>query len=280
MPSQNHSANLQELQVRKKFSILIIPNSGGRTRTYTISKLTFQVLLGIFICILASAVWLIFEYATFCQKTVKIKTLKQENQELRNKYRKLQLFEQEFSDFKHRIFKIANLLGVQKFPSPTHQIDASFSPKDSFPNLMSLISPEETSTPDENISQSLAPSICPVKGFITQKFSHTHKGIDFAAKLGSPVFSTMNGVVQFVGWDDTLGNIIEISNQNGFKTVYAHLEKITAVKDINVKCGDLIGFVGSTGKSSAPHLHYEIWLNDIPQDPEKYILEGNQGIVK
>ena len=118
------------------------------------------------------------------------------------------------------------------------------------------------------------PCIYPVDGFISRQFSSEHPAIDFAAKFGAEIVSTMDGKVEHTGWDDTFGYIARITNDNGYTTVYGHLTKIKTEQGKEIKCGDLIGFVGSTGKSSAPHLHYEVLLNGNPQDPENFLSKG------
>jgi len=260
--------------VRKKFSIIIIPGTGDKTRTYTISQFGVRLLMGVFICILVGTGWLIFEYGNIIEKSLKINALKRENQEMHEKYDKLELFAQEFDEFKHRTNKIANLLGVSQEPNhstPT-KVTVSFSPTLSSSRISPSNNLSEDIIPKKKEEQSSVPSIHPVKGWITQKFSSEHSGIDFAADLGTPVFSTMDGTVKFVGWDDILGNIVKITNKEGFKTVYGHLSRVTTVEGVQVKTGGLIGFVGSTGKSSAPHLHYEVWLNGVLQNPEHYLI--------
>lgn len=257
--------------MHKKFSILIISESGVRIRDYTISHLSARILLGVFICMLGGAVWLIFEYGNIMQKSLKIRALKQENQEMRQKYNKLQQFENEFNEFKHRLLKIASALDVQQI-SAIRPTKISFTPKDSFPNLASIVNyKEEGSRTMVSERRGEVPSIYPVKGWITQKFSSSHPAVDFAGEYGDSVVSTMNGNVESVTEDPRLGKVIEITNEKGFKTVYGHLTRTIVGEGIKVKCGDLIGFVGSTGESSAPHLHYEVKFNGIPHDPERYL---------
>ncbi len=267
--------------MHKKFSIIIIPDSGGRTRTYTISRFGARVLIGIFICIIGGTGWLIFEYGNIVEKSLRMNALKHENEEMHKKYAKLELFTQEFTEFKHRTNKIANLLGIRQAPEHSSpRVAISFSsnnpPSSQITSPPSQVKPPATLPKDliskEKEEQSSVPSIYPTKGWITQKFSSTHAGVDFAAELGTPVFSTMNGTITFTGWDEALGNVVKITNKQGFKTVYGHLARITAVEGVHITTGNLIGFVGSTGKSSAPHLHYEVWLNGTLQDPERYLI--------
>ena len=98
-----------------------------------------------------------------------------------------------------------------------------------------------------------------------------HKGIDFKAKLGTPVFSTGDGIICEAGYSKKSGNYIFIKHNDQFVTKYLHLEEFSVAKNDLVKEGDMIGKVGKTGMSILPHLHYEIIKDEVPVDPEIYI---------
>lgn len=125
------------------------------------------------------------------------------------------------------------------------------------------------------------PSIIPVKGNITAGYgyrknpftgrgSEFHKGIDIATKKGISVVATADGVVTYAGWKSGYGNMVIISHGYGFVTIYAHNSKNMVNIGDKVKRGQVISKVGSTGRSTAPHLHYEIKLNGKNVDPSRY----------
>lgn len=100
------------------------------------------------------------------------------------------------------------------------------------------------------------------------KVEKFHSGIDFAAPIGTEIFATGDGVVEKVEsnyWG--YGNLVTIDHGYGYKTQYAHLSRFASQKGQKVKRGQLIGYVGSTGKATGPHLHYEVLKNDTPVDP-------------
>lgn len=97
--------------------------------------------------------------------------------------------------------------------------------------------------------------------------SASHKGVDLASNKGNKVKTMARGKVVRSGWAGGYGNLIEIDHGNGFKTKYAHLNKSYVKKGQTVDAGDAIGEVGSTGRSTGPHLHYEIIYNGAPVDP-------------
>lgn len=118
---------------------------------------------------------------------------------------------------------------------------------------------------DYTISSGYGNRIDPVYG--TTKF---HAGLDFPANVGDPVFATAKGRISFAGWRSGYGNCIEIEHGYGYVTIYAHLSKLTVAQGANVVRGDKIGEIGSTGKSTGPHLHYEVRHNGEPQNPVNY----------
>lgn len=100
--------------------------------------------------------------------------------------------------------------------------------------------------------------------------SKFHAGLDFAAKTGTPVFATADGTVTVAERRSSYGNCIDIEHGYNYLTRYAHLSQILVRPGENVKRGQLIGKVGSTGKSTGPHLHYEVRFKDEPQNPVNY----------
>lgn len=97
-----------------------------------------------------------------------------------------------------------------------------------------------------------------------------HSGLDLAAPIGTPVVATANGVVASAGWEGNAGNCIEISHGYNYKTRFEHLATLDVAKGDRVNRGDRIASVGTTGKSTGAHLHYEVLFKDEPQNPVNY----------
>lgn len=126
------------------------------------------------------------------------------------------------------------------------------------------------------------PSIWPVRGWVTSGFgtrndaftgSRTmHEGLDIATQIGTPVVAPCAGIVTVVTQDYGYGKMLEINSGNGIITRYGHNSKITVRVGDRVKRGQLIAYVGNTGRSTGPHLHYEVIVNGIYVNPMKYIL--------
>jgi len=98
-----------------------------------------------------------------------------------------------------------------------------------------------------------------------------HPGIDFKGKVGDPVKCTANGTVEFTGNAGGYGNCIRIKHINNLETLYGHLSHINVHEGQKVSVGDVIGRVGSTGRSTGPHLHYEVRRNGKPVNPKEYL---------
>lgn len=107
--------------------------------------------------------------------------------------------------------------------------------------------------------------IDPVYG--TVKF---HEGMDFAANPGTPVYATGDATVTLAKWNSGYGNCVELTHGYNYMTRYAHLSEILVKDGQQVRRGDLIGKVGATGKATGPHLHYEVRLKGVPQNPVNY----------
>jgi murein DD-endopeptidase MepM/ murein hydrolase activator NlpD len=126
------------------------------------------------------------------------------------------------------------------------------------------------------------PSIRPAQGWTTSGFGYRispftnqrefHEGLDISARIGTEIIAPSDGVVVEIGKTYGFGNLLIISHGYGIKTIYGHLSKTLVKKGQSVKRGDKIALIGNTGRTTGPHLHYEIQLNGVPVNPQNYIL--------
>ncbi|HSP32869.1 MAG TPA: peptidoglycan DD-metalloendopeptidase family protein [Thermoanaerobaculia bacterium] len=131
---------------------------------------------------------------------------------------------------------------------------------------------------------SCTPSIAPVRGILTDGFGGrsdpftgepgTHNAVDISSAVGQAVRAPADGLVVKSEWANGYGNVIYLSHGYGFSTRYGHLSSFKVHPGDHVKRGDIIGYVGSTGRSTGPHLHYEVRLNNNPVNPLEYILNA------
>lgn len=127
------------------------------------------------------------------------------------------------------------------------------------------------------------PSIWPARGWVTSDFGQRldpytadrmmHAGMDIAAEPGKPIYAPSNATVVYAGPEGSYGNIIVLDHGYGIKTRYGHLAELFVKAGDKVKRGEQVGSVGTTGRSTGPHLHYEVRVNGIPQNPRKFLLE-------
>ena len=128
-----------------------------------------------------------------------------------------------------------------------------------------------------------APSLWPVLGVVTSSFGERmdpfngegafHKGIDIATATGSPVRASADGVVLIAAMANGYGREVRIDHGHGIQTLYGHMSGFAVVTGEEVKRGEIIGYVGSSGRSTGPHLHYEVLIHDTPVNPHKYLRE-------
>src|SRR3954464_15070699 len=136
----------------------------------------------------------------------------------------------------------------------------------------------------QSLLLSSTPSIAPVRGILTDGFGGrsdpftgepgTHNAVDISSAVGQGVRAPADGIVIKSEWANGYGNVIYLSHGYGFSTRYGHLSAYAAKPGQHVKRGDIIGYVGSTGRSTGPHLHYEVRLNNTPVNPLAYILNA------
>lgn len=128
-------------------------------------------------------------------------------------------------------------------------------------------------TPDAGTVVASGVFVWPTSGVITQRIRWYHHGLDIANKTGTPVLAADAGLVVVAGWSDSggYGSRVFLDHGNGFVTVYGHFSKVFVTVGQTVKRGDLLGEMGSTGRSTGPHLHFEIRINGKTQDPLAYL---------
>ena len=107
-----------------------------------------------------------------------------------------------------------------------------------------------------------------------------HSGEDMATAYGSRIYAPGAGTVVYAGWKGGYGRVIEIDHGGGFKTRYGHLSRIGVKTGQKIAFREVIGKVGSSGRSSGPHLHYEVWFDGIVRNPSRFIEAGHYVFAK
>jgi hypothetical protein len=151
-------------------------------------------------------------------------------------------------------------------------------------NLVSASFREAADSLNSHVQRLAAtPSIMPTEGFLTSNFASVryhpilhynrpHEGVDITAPYGTPIIAPAAGRVVRVGWENGYGLAVEIDHGYGVHTRYAHQSRVAVVVGQQLKRGDRIGYVGSTGLSTGPHLHYEVIIEGRHTDPLKFVM--------
>ena len=247
----------------KKFTILVIPDDDSETSSYSFSK-TFIKSAFIFslITILAS-IALIVKTAPNISKFESLN--KKYNVLAKERLKVLELME-----------SLEKLNQMDEFVRNSLGSELNFSEKPEIIDSALMLIPENHLI---SLSNNI-PSLAPIQGFISKRMEsvisnidNLHGGIDIVASEGTPIRATSSGVVIFSGWTYEMGNLIIIYHGDDYITHYGHNQQnIISRLDI-VKKGDVIGYVGNTGISSGPHLHFEIWRGGRSIDPLIYFPE-------
>lgn len=138
-----------------------------------------------------------------------------------------------------------------------------------------------TSTAADWLNLAAAPSLWPVEGRITAPFGARvdpfsgegafHKGVDISTAYGTPILAPADGVVSFADFANGYGRMVSIEHGHGLATRYGHLSAFAVTNGQHVQRGETIGYVGLSGRSTGPHLHYEVWAQGTPVNPYKYL---------
>ena len=145
----------------------------------------------------------------------------------------------------------------------------------------------ETRLLEKRVRERLLPTTLPVRdAYLGSPFGHRadpiaglramHEGIDFNAPPGTPVLAAADGVILSAAWDGDFGKLVEVDHGGGLTTRYAHLSRMDARPGSVVKRGEPIGAVGNTGRSTGPHLHFEVRMLGVAQNPAQFLAQGEE----
>jgi murein DD-endopeptidase MepM/ murein hydrolase activator NlpD len=266
----------------KYVNFLIFPDQGEGIR-FKISKVFAILFLGVSGALLLTVLLFITSLGEISYKALLAESLLKENERLRSYNGKVSEMEKELKEYRDLTSKIAQLAGIEsvsldrssRWKTGMVLADGPLAPVQTEKPFLSANEGEESWQGTNNIPHGLA-----LDGWISREFIEdpkslggAHSGIDLAASEGREVRATASGVVKFAGWDDYYGNLIVIDHKNGCETYYGHNSKLRVSKDETVKRGQVIALSGNTGRSTAPHLHYEIRKDGVAVNPKSYLGE-------
>ncbi len=288
--------------MKNKYIVTIVPADSGKVKKISISKKEFRFLSAGVIFTVFFFFFLLIHFIYTTAQNQEIAKLKQEVEilkEVNAKYQKTaDDLEEKLNYFSDKAKKLALLVGadvsIDDDPLGIGGSDYVFTPYAEYLNK-DLDSMNERAQKlfegynklaniykKKNDILRKTPSIWPVKGFITDGFGYRidpftgkrafHEGIDISARRGTPIVAPADGIVTISGKTKGYGNFVVINHQNNIETRYGHLRDVFVKKGQIVKRGDVIGTVGNTGRSTGPHLHFEIRVNGKTVNPRDYII--------
>jgi murein DD-endopeptidase MepM/ murein hydrolase activator NlpD len=260
---------------------MIIPEGHNKVFSRTISANLIKFILVVLVLWVVLLVVMTFNYSSLSMKAAKGVMLEEENDNLRRYMARVVDIEESFKKNRELTARLAEMAGVnlEEFDSEP-RIDLQSLAMD-YPDsayIDSQLIKNKLALSPEELARIRIPQGRPLYGWITRSFevdveneTERHAGIDFAVKRGTSVAATASGAVIFAGWDKIMGNLVIINHDDNYQTLYGHNDKLLVEKGQEVLKGDIIAFSGNTGRSSAPHLHYEIRKDGEPIDPAPYL---------
>jgi murein DD-endopeptidase MepM/ murein hydrolase activator NlpD len=294
---------------KKFFSIIIVPHSKTNTRTLSFSKRAMKFLvggaglavlvLGVFLADYFSMTFIRAKYRTLVSENAK---QKERIAETENTVKRLERTVANYEDYARKLNILMGLKSADVIPGEPgigggdlgeggepQSVPASLSPnamqnlavkaESVEKNLDSLVGMLES----QAARLASTPTIWPTQGWVSSPFGYRidpftgrrtfHRGIDIATNFGNPVAAAADGSVTSAVYDKFYGRTVIVSHGGGVVTQYCHLDKYVVKPGQKVRRGDILGYVGKTGKALGPHLHYEVRINDTAVNPYNYILE-------
>jgi hypothetical protein len=245
----------------KYVTIMLVPEGTEAGRSWRVKRYVLQMAAAAFgLTILGIVLFFIF-YGRMVARTAMAERLMAENDELRRYRYKVKLLEDNLMETREMVTRLTKMAGIDyKFPEI---------PPDSV--LLAATAHTEPAVLSRSASNPNIPSGMPVRGFVSRDYTEQigieHPGIDIGCAIGTPVLATASGVVAFAGLDTTFGNMIIIKHSDSISTLYGHNDTLLVKTGDQVMVGGRIALSGNTGKSTAPHVHYELRVHDKPINP-------------
>src|SRR5213078_3762925 len=288
----------------KRYStIIFVPHARAKFRKLKVShRLLFSV-LSVVTSSLCISTFFSVQYFTSLSQTHELSKLRHENRELQTANegfsKSVESLRTQLRSVEDRTHKLAIVAGISSLDETSQGGVGGLRPADLGENpyrddvdKMSLRSRQinkDLSVLEQKFvakSQLLSctPSIAPVRGILTDGFGGrsdpftgeqgSHMAVDISSAVGQPVRAPADGIVVKAEWANGYGNVIYLSHGYGYSTRYGHLSSYAVRPGAHVKRGDIIAYVGSTGPSTGPHLHYQVRVNNNPVNPLEYILNA------
>jgi murein DD-endopeptidase MepM/ murein hydrolase activator NlpD len=288
----------------KRYStIIFVPHARAKFRKLKVSHRFLFSVLSVVTSSLCLSTFFSVQYFTSLSQTHELSKLRRENRELQTANegfsKSVESLRTQLRTVEDRTHKLAIVAGITSLDETSQGGVGGLRPADLGENpyrddvdKMSLrsrqINKDLSVLEQKFVAQSQllssTPSIAPVRGILTDGFgtrsdpftgeSGIHNAVDISSAVGQAVRAPADGIVVKSEWANGYGNVIYLSHGYGYSTRYGHLSSFAVHPGERVKRGDIVGYVGSTGRATGPHLHYEVRLNNQPVNPLEYILNA------
>jgi murein DD-endopeptidase MepM/ murein hydrolase activator NlpD len=287
------------------YTLIVVPHAKARFRKFQVSLRWTKIGIGIAAAMSLAVLAMLIHYGRIRLQAHELGRLQVENQVLIKKTRD---YEENMGKLQARVVslqKTVDKLGVMAGIDPGNReanvggaggvsgaettapsLDPDFALRSIDRKVTELANRSETLETfykDQKVLLASTPSIWPVRGYLSQRFGNGidpftgqrdfHPGIDVSTPTGTKIVAPADGVIITTAEKGGYGKSIIMDHGYGVITRYGHLSGYNVHPGQRVKRGDVIGFVGSTGRSTAPHLHYEVWVHDQAQNPIQFILD-------
>lgn len=269
---------------------MFVPEGNGRTFYIKVNKYLVRALILFFLVFFVGISFLVYKSAEIGMKVQVAYFLKKENKQLQEEnaklydvVKKIDAMEQT-GDYLRRLADIIDInvssgepLGIQASQDIERRDSADAELENSRLNAQTLNNTDNAigSVELSHLRSASIPAIWPVEGWVTKKYDvlpgTEHTGLDIAAKEGTLIRVTAPGIVSSIVTDQDLGIVVTVKHRFGYETRYGHCKLSLVGPGEIVDRGQVIAFLGNTGRSTAPHVHYEIEKNGISEDPALYI---------
>ncbi|MCK4548712.1 MAG: M23 family metallopeptidase [Candidatus Krumholzibacteria bacterium] len=254
------------------FTVIVVPHDPQKTRNYEISYRLFHVLVA-FVCIgLVAMVVFVATYGKLLLKARESLVLAGQVEDLTRRNERIGEVVRNLSELHAMDLKVRQMLGVDIAGEDSLAIYRS--------QESDGLTDREVQSGKEQMLRSI-PCFWPVRGYITKSYNVSggagdpdhHPGIDIGVERGTPVRSAASGYIVEAGWDDAYGYYVLMDHGYGIKTLYGHNDRLVVMRGERVGRGQTIAYSGNTGRSTAPHLHFEVTQDNVHVDPLKYLLK-------
>ncbi len=257
---------------RRFMTIMLVPDDEASMRRYRLPFWLYRTVLVVAVLIVLAPVIYIISHMEVLALAADAGRLREENATLKQYQAKIVVLEQSLAETRHLMTQVARLAGLDS----TLLADMYGQP---------AITPTADPRPSRTANRINAPTLAiphglPVAGWISRGYSDDpslwHTGLDLAVPEGTPVVSTAAGIVSFAGIDSIYGQMAVVQNNDSIETVYGHNSTLLVQVGDTIFAGQRIALSGNTGKSSAPHLHYEIRINRHAVNPAVFLVHDKQ----